>query len=157
LTVAVFERVGINLGDRVELHVFGCSPEDPMLHRLKDLPNCVFHGKLLPSGVCQLLSITDVFADFSEYQAMGLTTLEAMGCGAAVVAPGKGGSGEFVKNRETGLLIDTSDEEACYQTLVNVVENAALRKQLCLGALGEAVQYFPERSALAMMRALFDQ
>ena len=29
----------------------------------------------------------DVFADFSNYQAMGLTAMEAMCCGAAVIVP----------------------------------------------------------------------
>jgi len=88
---------------------------------------------------------------------MGLTALEAMSCGATVVAPAQGGACEFIRDGETGLLIDTSDERACYRTLIKLVEDGALRRQLSLAALGDVVQYFPERPALAMMNALFDE
>jgi GT2 family glycosyltransferase len=157
LTAAVLERIAKTHTDRVALHIFGSSPEHPLLQNLKGLPCCVFHGKLSPERVCELFAATDIFADFSEYQAMGLTALEAMSCGATVVAPAQGGACEFIRDGETGLLIDTSDERACYRTLIKLVEDGALRRQLSLAALGDVVQYFPERPALAMMNALFDE
>jgi len=102
-----------------------------------------------------LLSQLEVFADFSEYQAMGLTALEAASCGTAVLGPTRGGLGEILRDEATALLVDTSDETACYNALVRLVEDAALRTKLSLRALQEIVPYFPERSALRMMNALF--
>jgi starch synthase len=53
----------------------------------------------------QLLSHATVFVCPSIYEPLGIVNLEAMACGAAVVATRTGGIPEVVVDGETGLLV----------------------------------------------------
>ena len=55
--------------------------------------------------VIQLLSHARVFVCPSIYEPLGIVNLEAMACGAAVVATDTGGIPEVVVDGETGLLV----------------------------------------------------
>ena len=52
-----------------------------------------------------MLSASTVFVCPSVYEPLGIVNLEAMACGAAVVASDVGGIPEVVNNGETGLLV----------------------------------------------------
>ncbi len=73
----------------------------------------VWIEQLLPRPeVIQLLSHATVFVCPSVYEPFGLVNVEAMACGAAVVATATGGIPEIVVDGETGFLvgIDASHE-----------------------------------------------
>lgn len=59
--------------------------------------------------VIQLLSHATVFVCPSIYEPLGIVNLEAMACGAAVVATATGGIPEVVVDGETGLLVPFED------------------------------------------------
>jgi glycosyltransferase involved in cell wall biosynthesis len=54
----------------------------------------------------QILSHASVFACPSVYEPFGIVNLEAMACGAPVVASSVGGIPEIVVPEQTGLLVD---------------------------------------------------
>jgi starch synthase len=61
---------------------------------------------MLPRNeLVQVLSHATAFACPSIYEPLGIVNLEAMACGAAVVASATGGIPEVVKHGETGLLV----------------------------------------------------
>jgi starch synthase len=62
-------------------------------------------GMLSVPEKIQLLSHATVFVCPSIYEPLGIVNLEAMACGAAVVATQTGGIPEVVVNGETGLLV----------------------------------------------------
>ncbi|MDR7080761.1 starch synthase [Arthrobacter ginsengisoli] len=63
--------------------------------------------RMLPRNeVIQVLSHATAFACPSIYEPLGIVNLEAMACGAAVVASATGGIPEVVRHGETGLLVD---------------------------------------------------
>ncbi len=63
--------------------------------------------RMLPRHeLIQVLSHATAFACPSIYEPLGIVNLEAMACGAAVVASATGGIPEVVEHGQTGLLVD---------------------------------------------------
>ena len=66
----------------------------------------VWIDRVLPRPeLCALLSAATVFVCPSVYEPMGIVNLEAMACGAAVVATATGGIPEVVEHGTTGWLV----------------------------------------------------
>ena len=75
--------------------------------------NVIWIQKMLEKReVIQLLSHATVFVCPSIYEPLGIVNLEAMACGAAVVATRTGGIPEVVVEGETGLLVPFDDFDA---------------------------------------------
>ena len=60
----------------------------------------------------------------------GLVPLEAMGCGCPVVATGRGGSGEYLRDGENCLLVPAEDPGALAAAVERLVGDAELRGRL---------------------------
>jgi O-antigen biosynthesis protein len=102
-----------------------------------------------------LFNSVHVFADFSTYQAMGLSALEAMGCGAAAVVPSSGGAASFARHEENSLVIDTASADTCLDALVRLIEEPALLRRLMDRAHRDVLQHHPAHAAYRILAALF--
>jgi glycosyltransferase involved in cell wall biosynthesis len=63
----------------------------------------------------------------------GLVPLEAMGCGCPVIATGRGGSREYLRDESNCLLIPGEDPEALAGALRRLADSPALRARLRAG------------------------
>lgn len=115
------------------------------------------HGKLSPLQMAELLGENDIFVDFSSFQAMGLTAMEAMASGCAVIVPQAGGAGEFAKNEENCLVVDTHNEQACMNALCRLIDDGALREHLSTNGIQDMCQYYPEKCAYRFLNAVFEK
>lgn len=113
-------------------------------------------GKLTQVQVSNLMSDVDIFTDFSTHQAMGLSALEAMASGSTVIVPENGGAVEFINHRNNGIVVDTTNFEACSRALQELVENDELRKTLQLNSINDVSQLFPERCAFNILNVMFE-
>jgi len=155
LTMEVLRKIEHQFGSKVEIRLFGSEDiHDPRLALPLDF-NWTQAGELTQSQVANLLSDADVFVDFSSHQAMGLTALEAMACGCAVIVPTNGGAVEFVKNDENGLVVDTRAEDNCYQALKRLIEQDALRKNIQQKAILDVCQFHLEGAVYRILETLF--
>jgi len=142
-------------GERVEIQLFG---DDPGLPLFLDLPRgfrWTHYGCLTREHVASLLSTQDVFADFSHYQAMGLTAMEAMATGLGVIVPQAGGATSFAVHGTNALAVDTSRRQDCLQAIASLVEDASLLARIRRRALADVVAHVPEQSAFNILSALF--
>jgi glycosyltransferase involved in cell wall biosynthesis len=116
--------------------VIGEGPELPVLQRLsRELG--------LGSSVEFLGVRRDVPAFFpglravvnsSEREGLSLALLEAMAAGVPVVATDAGGTGEVVRDGETGVLVPPLDEQALAAGIRRVLEDPALARRLAATA-----------------------
>ncbi len=155
VTMEVLAKIHQKYGDKVELLTFGVAADDPgFLSLKKDFP----HHHL---GLCQteemvsLFNQVDIFVDFSHFQAMGLTAMEAMACGVAVIVPQVGGSGTFAVHERNALQVDTFSLQACHAGLVRLIEDNDLRTNLQNQALQDILEFYPEKTAFQMLMAIF--
>lgn len=72
----------------------------------------------------------DVYVNSSLYEGMSNTLLEAMGCGAAIVATRVGGTPFIVNDRKHGLLVEPQSPEKLAQAIGELMTNPALRAML---------------------------
>jgi GT2 family glycosyltransferase len=155
LTMQILEQIKRKFGEEVEIIIFGEDGHDP---QFKALPHQFAYknlGKQHPEYLAQIFNESDIFVDFSTYQAMGLTGMEAMGCGLAVVMPQNGGVHSYARNNQNALFADTSNRQECEEKLEQLIVNNQLRNRLQEQALRDIVQFYPEIPAFNMMQALF--
>jgi glycogen(starch) synthase len=86
----------------------------------------------------------------------GLVPLEAMGKGRPVVATGRGGSAEYLRDGENCLLFEAGDPEALAAALHRLAGDAGLRERLREGGLETAPRFTEPLYNEAVERALLD-
>jgi glycosyltransferase involved in cell wall biosynthesis len=154
-TLELLRRAARNLGNQVEIVIFGTTQDDPAFQALGlDFP-CRLAGILNQRQVARLLNEVDIFVDVSSHQAMGLTALEAMACATAVIVPEQGGADAFARHGLNSLLVDTADIDECWWALERLACDHEFRRQLQAQALLDACQFYPEQPACRILDALF--
>jgi glycosyltransferase involved in cell wall biosynthesis len=86
-------------------------------------------------SLVELYRSADVFVMPSRFEGFGLTALEAMACGTPVVATNVQGLNEFVRDGETGLLVDYGNSKQIAQALQLLTRDAGLRQRLTHNSL----------------------
>ena len=91
--------------------------------------------------VHRYMQAMDIYVNSSVYEGMSNTILEAMGCGAAVVATNVGGTPRIVQNERTGLLVPHKSPAEMAAALIKLIREADYRRQLAAHA-----RYFVEEN-----------
>jgi hypothetical protein len=154
-TMEVLAEVDRLYGDRVEIYLFG---DDPAGSLFLDLPRSfrwTHYGCLTRDQMAALLATQDVFVDFSHYQAMGLTALEAMATGLGVIVPGAGGVTSFAVHGQNALVVDTSRRQDCLRALTSLIEDPNLLARIRRRAITDAVAHIPEQAAFNILSVMF--
>ncbi len=156
-TMELMREVVNKFGEKVEVVLFGVDVEDPEFLALpRDF--CFRNvGRQRPAELAELFNNCDIFVDLSSYQAMGLTAMEAMACGVAVIVPERGGACSFAIHEKNALLVDTSSMNACFKALSRLVSDNQLRAGLQREAIVSMPQFSPERAAFRILTALFGE
>jgi glycosyltransferase involved in cell wall biosynthesis len=103
-----------------------------------------------------LYNLADLFVFPSWYEGFGLPALEAMSCGAPVIASTRGALPEVVG--DAGVTADADDHRAFAAAIANILESPDLHADLRRRALARAAGYSWERTALqtlAVYRAAY--
>jgi glycosyltransferase involved in cell wall biosynthesis len=87
---------------------------------------------------------------------MGLTAMEAMACGAAVILPQDGGASSFAVHEKNALIVNTQSKQDCLNALERLYRDNDLRIRLQRQAIADVCQYPPELAAFNILQTLFE-
>ncbi len=117
-----------------------------------------FLGALTDAQAVGLRRAGDIFCLPSHLrsEAFGLTQVEAMACGLPVVSTRLPGVADVNRDGETGRVAEPGDVESLCQSLVVLIENPDLRKQMGLAAEARARRYFSIERMARMVAQIYD-
>lgn len=155
--VEVFARICRRVDAR--LVFIGDGPERPRaLDRAEELgvrPRILFLGK--HASVDELLACADLFLLPSENESFGLAALEAMACGAPVVASDAGGIPEVVTHGETGYLYPPGSVEEMAEAGTEILTDPRLWTRLSEAGRQMAVERFSAASVVPRYERLYER
>jgi glycosyltransferase involved in cell wall biosynthesis len=99
-----------------------------LIRELQLQPHVTFAGSM--NDVSPYMQAIDVYVNCSVYEGMSNTLLEAMACGAAVVATAVGGTPFIVRDGVTGLLVPPKLPQALAGAIERLVAEEGFRTRL---------------------------
>ncbi len=114
---------------------------DALRHELRLTAHVIFAGAQPQDRLPLYYTAADVVAAPSHYESFGLAALEALACGAAVVASNVGGLALTIEDRRSGLLCPPDDDAALAAQIERILTDAALAARLRSGAVQRAAEY----------------
>ncbi len=151
----------------IHLDIVGDGPERAALEAqsatLGLTDRVTFLGAKPQSGLPLLYSgaaiavVPSVIDSGGDQEGLGLVTLEAIGCGCAVVASDLSAIRDVVQDGVTGLLFRAGDARALAATLLRLLESDTLLRHLSVGAREHVVQTYDWTVVTARYEQLFDQ
>lgn len=140
--VRIFAGIRARVPSR--LVMVGDGPERPRAAQAADTlgvtDSVTFLGK--HSSVDELLSCADLFLLPSESESFGLAALEAMACGAPVIASKVGGLPEVVADGESGYLFPVGDVDSMAKAGLELLTSDERWRQMSRAGRGIAVDQF---------------
>jgi len=101
------------------------------------------------ADLVRLFNLADAFVFPSWYEGFGLPVLEAMACGAPVIASNRGSLPEVVGNG--GTVVDAEDHEAIVSALIPLLTNQQHQERMRTRALSRAAAFSWDRTAQKMI------
>ena len=155
--VSVFSRIQERVPAR--LVMVGDGPDRPrasQLARELDIEDRVlFVGK--HPAVEDLLSCADLFLLPSEKESFGLAALEAMACGAPVIATRAGGIPEVVEDGVSGRLLDVGDVSGMAEAGVQLLKDKDLRERISSAGLDVAQSRYSTEVVVPQYEAYYER
>lgn len=115
-----------------------------------------FVGARQQSVLPDFYSAADLLLMPSHYESFGMVALEAMACGAPVIASNVGGLAHLVKDGSTGFLIPPRDAQAMANRMNLLLSDELLRWEVGRAARKEAHRYSWRRIAERVHRIYED-
>ncbi len=129
-----------NLGSRrgkAQLVLVGQGPMVGEIHARK-IPGVHLTGLLRGQDLSEAYASSDIFAFPSTTETFGNVALEAMASGLAPVVASAGGMLDFCEDGRNALMVRPGSTTHFGEQLARVLNDAALRQQLIVGALETA-------------------
>lgn len=121
-TLAVVNRLACELGDRVDVVVFGADARELEAAGLVTGAGVHNAGKLTQSQVASLVRKSHYFLDLSDYQAFGRGLAEAMASAVLPIGTRYGAPQEFISDGMNGWLVDPQDLDRTFEQVAQAIQ-----------------------------------
>lgn len=101
------------------------------------------------------LQAADVFVFPSEFEALGISLVEAAACGLAAIGSRTGGIVDVIEDGRSGLLVEPNDTAGLARALARLADDGEARSAMGCRARQLALGGFDGRDSVARYRALF--
>lgn len=126
----------------MHLVVLGSGPEEEKIRHVAKLQNNVhFLGYQPKEKTIPLIRGSDILIQPSLAEGISTTILEAMACGAVVIASHIGGNTELIDNGSTGFLIDPRDSKQFVSKITEIISERNLLRRIADGAMATVSKY----------------
>ncbi len=156
-TMQVLKHLKQRWQDKIDIRIFGVDAKDPDYLALEHDFSHQNLGILSQAQVADLFAHSDIFADFSYFQAMGLTAMEAMAMGVTVICPQIGGASSFAKHQHNAYLVDSHSEKACLRGVEILLKDKTLRQRLAQQAQRDIQAFSSDKAAKKIAACLWGQ
>jgi glycosyltransferase involved in cell wall biosynthesis len=115
-----------------------------------------FLGNLDRDGLRRLFARSNVLVFPTVIdEAFGISQVEAMASGLAVITSGTGGAGEIITDRVNGLRFRPGDEASLFEALMHLVENPELWRSCALEGQRTALETFDIQRSVDQLEGHF--
>ncbi len=163
--IKAFSRV-LQRHPDARLTIVGDGPEreslQELVHELELEEQVRLIGARPPADLPALYSaaaiavVPSVIDRGGDQEGLGLVTIEAMGCGCAVVVSDLDAIRDVVSDGETGLVTRAGDETSLAAAIVRLLNEPALRHRLADAARSHALASFDWQAATERYERLYD-
>jgi glycosyltransferase involved in cell wall biosynthesis len=101
-----------------------------------------FTGPLPREANLRLIAAADIFCSFHDFSNVGVSLLEALTCGVAVVVTDVGATREFVEHGVNGFVVKSGDPRAAADAISSLLNDAELRQRLAAEGARRAHERF---------------
>ncbi len=116
-----------------------------------------FHENPPQDGLAALYSDVEIYLCPSWDEGLGMPSMEAMACGAALVTFDNGGSRDYARDGETAFVAPRRDVDRLVARLVLAAEDSALRERVAAAGSAFVRSAFSWEMAVSRMEELFVQ
>lgn len=121
-------------------------------------PDCfTLVSKLDLTRVPEYYTAADVFVAPSPYEPFGLVIVEAMACGAPVIATNQGGPPEIITEGEDGFLVHPSETALLAERITTLLLDDAMRERFRTRAREKAVSTYSWGAIAQRILALYQR
>ncbi|HOK42684.1 MAG TPA: glycosyltransferase [Thermoclostridium caenicola] len=108
------------------------------------------------SDVRNILKGSDIYICHSQYEALGISILEALACSLPVITTDAGGTGEIVNERsQCGIKVNYGDVDGMADAMKQLFESAQLREQYGRNGLETVKREFSIDSMVSKTREIY--
>ena len=125
--------VGEDVGDKKRLELIS--------RKLKIESRVIFTGRLSEEKKLRVLAISTIFILPSEWEAFGISMLEAMSQGNIIISTKTEGGKFLIKENENGFLYDFNNIEQLKEKINLILKNKKLQEKIKINNIKKAKQF----------------
>ena len=131
-----------NLDDDIDLLIVGEGPEQEKFMNINSKKkNIHYLGFQNHEKTISLINGSDILIQPSLSEGISTTLLEAMACKTCIIASNVGGNLELIKNQESGILIEPTNDKLFNKSINQLIQDKPLREKLSESAFDKIKQY----------------